>query len=75
MSIGILQNVNSSKANRDVKQGICVCSRITRLTNNRTKRRTRGTKNAVAIVRIVSQMGCVSQDWEVLDSQRGKQAC
>ena len=31
------------------------------------------TKNAVAIVKIVSQMSCVSQDSESLDSQRGKQ--
>ena len=28
----------------------------------------------MAIVKIVSQMGCVSQDWELLDSQRGDQA-
>ena len=31
-------------------------------------------KNAVAIVKIVSQMVCVSQDSEFLDYQRGKQA-
>ena len=47
------------KTNRDVKQGISVCSRIIRLTNNRTKSRTRAiiprkekkatTKNAVAM--------------------------
>ena len=30
-------------------------------------------KNAVAIVRSVSQLGCVSQDSEALVSQRGKQ--
>ena len=38
------------------------------------KRRESDDKNAVAIVKIVSQLGCVSQDSELLDSQRGKQA-
>ena len=38
------------------------------------KRRESDDKNAVAIVEIVPQMGCVSQDTELLDSQRGKQA-
>ena len=38
------------------------------------KRRESDDKNAVAIVKIVSQMGCASQDSELLDSQRGKQA-
>ena len=28
-------------------------------------------KNAVAVVKVVSQLGCVSQDSELLDSQRG----
>ena len=37
------------------------------------KRRESDDQNAVAIVNIVSQMGCASQDSEVLDSQRGKQ--
>ena len=84
MSIGILPNVNSIKTNRDVRQGISVCSRIMRLSNNQTKRQKRATihqkgresddKNAVAIVKIVSQMGCVSQDWESLDSQRSRQS-
>ena len=55
-----------------------------RLTNNRTKkpkksdhsqkRREGDDKNAVASVRILSRMGCVSQDSELLVSQRGKQA-
>ena len=31
-------------------------------------------KNAVAVVKTVAQLGCVSQDSELLDSQRGKQA-
>ena len=37
-----------------------------------TKRREGDDKNAVAIVKSVSQLGCVSQDPETLDSQRGK---
>ena len=39
MSIGILPNVNSIKQYRAVKHGTSVCSRIIRLTNNRTKSR------------------------------------
>ena len=84
MSIGILPNVNSINTNRDVRQGISDCSRIFTLTNNQTKSRKRATipkkeeksddKNAVAIVGIVSQVGGVSQDSELLDSQRDKQA-
>ena len=63
--------------NRDVKQGISVCSRPTQSRKSATipkQRRESDDKNAVAIVRIVSQMGCVSQDSELLDSQRCKQA-
>ena len=55
------------------------------LTNNQTKSRRKrpflsppqkesDDRNAAAIVKIVSQMGCVSHDSELLDSQRGKQA-
>ena len=71
------------KTNRDVRQWISVCSRMIRLTNNRTKRRKKkrpiakkkgDDKNAVAIVKIVSQLGRVWQDSELLDSQIGKQA-
>ena len=40
VTIGILPNVNSVKQNRAVKQGISVCSRTTRLTNNQTKAQT-----------------------------------
>ena len=79
MSIGILPKVFSMKAIRDVKQGISVCSRIIRLTNNRTKSRQRATihqkrresddKNVVAFVKIVPQLGCVSPDSEALVSQ------
>ena len=38
------------------------------------KRRESDDKNAVVIVKIVSQMGCVSQDSNALVSQRGKQS-
>ena len=43
VSIGILPNVNSTKQNRDVKQGISVCSSIIRLMNTQTKSRKRAT--------------------------------
>ena len=39
----MLPNINSITTNRDVRQGISVCSRIMRLTNNRTKSRKRAT--------------------------------
>ena len=38
------------------------------------KRRESNDKNAVVIVKIVSQLGCVSQDSDALDSQRGRQS-
>ena len=38
------------------------------------KRRESDDKNAVAIVKIAPQFGCVSQDSESLDSQREKQS-
>ena len=38
------------------------------------KRRESEDKNAVSIVKIVPQLGCVSQDSEALVSQRGKQS-
>ena len=85
MNIGIRPNVNSTKQNRDVKQGISVCSRIVRVTNNQITSRKRSTilkkererattKNAVPIVKIVPRLGCVSQDSELLGSQREGQA-
>ena len=56
-----------------------VCSRIMRLMNNQTKKPKKGyyshkrresdDKNAVAIVKSVSQLGCVSQDSDALVSQ------
>ena len=44
-SIGTVPNVNSIKLNRDAKQGISVCSRIIRLTNNQTKSRKKSFQN------------------------------
>ena len=44
-----------------VSQETRVCFRITRLMNNQTKA-PKEHKNAVAVVKIVSQMGCFSQD-------------
>ena len=65
------------------KAGTNVCPRIIRLMNNQTRsqrllfqkerRRESDDKNAVAIVEIVPQLGCVSQDSDALVSQRGKQ--
>ena len=39
-----------------------------------SKRREGDDKNAVTIVKIVPQLGCVSQDSETLESERGKQS-
>ena len=82
VSFGNLLDVNSTKTNRDVKQEISICSRIIRLTNNQLKSRKRynsqkrtesDDKNAVAIVIIVPQSGCVPQDSDALVSQ-GRQS-
>ena len=80
VSVGILSNVNSLKLNRDAKPGMSVCSRITRLMKNQIKspkrppsqkERESDDKKAVAIVKTVPHLGCVSQDSESFDSQRG----
>ena len=39
-----------------------------------SKRRESDDKNAVAVVKIVPQLGCISQDSNALVSQRGKQS-
>ena len=76
VSVCILPNVNSLELNRDAKQGTGVCSRTTRLKNNQVKSRKRAfktendDKGAVASVRIVPQLGCLSQDSESLESVR-----
>ena len=72
VNIGILPSVNFSKQKRAAKLGISVCFRIIKLMNNQTKRQRKGyysnkrrvcdDKNVVAIVNIVPQLGCVSQD-------------
>ena len=79
----ILPSVDSTKQKRAVSPGISVCSRITRLMNNQNKKPKKGyhshkrresdDKSAAAIVKIVPQLGCVSQDSEALVSQRGKE--
>ena len=79
MSIGILPNVSSVKLNQDVKPGMSVYSRTTRLTSNQIKSqkkchshkgRESDDKNAVAIVSIAPQLGCVSQDSETSGSRK-----
>ena len=77
--MGILPSVNSTKHKRAAKPGTSVCSHIIRVMNNQTKshrksyhspkRRESDDKNTVAIVKIVPQLGCVSQDSDALVSQ------
>ena len=67
MSIGILPSVQ----NRAVKQGLSVCSRTTRLTNNQIKSRKKSyhshkereseNQSGVAIVKTVPQLGCLAK--------------
>ena len=83
MNVGIRPSANSKKMKRVVRLETSVCFRITRLMNNQTKSRKKGNyspkrresddKNAVAIVKSVSQLGCVSQDADALVSQCRKQ--
>ena len=79
VNIGILPSVNFTKPKRVAKPEISVCSRIKRLVNNQKKgycshkRRESDDRNAVAVVKFVPQLGCVSQDSDALVSQRGKQ--
>ena len=80
VNIGILPSVNSAKQKRVAKQETSVCSRIIRLMNNQTKKPKKGyyspkkRKRCVAIVKIVPQLRCVSQDSEALVSRRGIQS-
>ena len=78
MNIGILPSSNSVKLKRVVRLETSVCFRTTRLMNNQlkrpkksyfSKRRENDDKNAVAIVKSVSQLGCVSPDSDALVSQ------
>ena len=84
MKKGILPNVNSTK-NESGCTAWETClfphhkvdeqpSKKPTKSDHSHKRRECVDKHAVAIVAIVPQMGCVSQDTELLDSQRGKQA-
>ena len=81
MNIGIRPSANSLKMKRVVRLKTNVCFRITRLMNNQKKsrkgetspnRRESDDKNAVAVVKSVSQLGCVSQDSDALVSQGRK---
>ena len=81
MNIGIHLSANSIKVKRVVTLETTVCFRITRWMNNQIKkpkknffpkRRESDDKNAVAIVKTVSQLGCVSQDSDALVSQGRK---
>ena len=65
MSVGVLPNVNSVKLNRDAKQGTSVCSRTTRLKNNKVKRRKKNFQNGKSDdVKTVHQLGCIAHDSE-----------
>ena len=82
VDVGIHPSVNFTKQKWSANPEISVCSRIIRLMSNQTKsqrkaanshRRESDDKSAVAIVKIVPQLGCVSQDWDALVAQRGTQ--
>ena len=78
VNIGILPSVNSIKQKRGAKPGISVCFHSMRLMNDRTKSQRKATiptqeeKATTRIVKIVSQLGCVSQHSDALDSQARK---
>ena len=62
------------KIKRVVRLVIRVCSRITRFMNNQTKSQRKAIigendDNAVAIMKIVPQLGCVSQDSEAFETR------
>ena len=81
---GSLSSVSFTKQNRVAKPGISVCSRhhkVDEQPNKKTKkgsysnkRRESDDKNAVVVVKIVPQLGSVSQDSEALVSQKRKTA-
>ena len=83
MNIGILPSVNFAKQKRAAQLGISVKSRIQKVDEQpnskpkkgyfSNKRRESDDNNAVAIVKTVPQLCCVSQDSDALVSQRGKQ--
>ena len=82
MNIGIRPSVNSVEQRRVVSQETRVCFLITWLMNNQIKGRRKATsqkrresedKGAVAIVKSVSQLSCVLQDSDALDSHGTKE--
>ena len=71
MSVGILPNVNTTEQNRDVKQETSVCFRTDKVDEQPNEEaekelpKRKGEDNgAVAIVKTVPQLGCLSQDSE-----------
>ena len=67
--MGILPNVNSIKLHRDVSSAQSAHSCTGRLKNNPRKNPQKGDdKSAVAFVKSVEQLSCVSQDTEPPDS-------
>ena len=70
VNIGILPSVNFTQQKRTAKQRTIVWSSIIRLMNNQTKKPKKG-HSSVVIVKIVPQLGCVSQDSELFFSRRG----
>ena len=80
MNIGICLSANSIEMKRVVRLETSVCFRSTRLMNNQITSQKRATsqkkrkrcQEAVAIPKSVSQLGCLSQDSDALDSQGRK---
>ena len=78
MNIGTSPECQFFQHETGVSQETSVCFRITRLMNNQKKksnipkRREGDDTNAVAIVKSVPQLGCVSQDSDALASQGRK---
>ena len=69
VSIAVLTNVNSISVNRDVNSAIRACLHAERLRDNPAKNRRRMvTKSAVAFLKSVRQLSCVSQDAELPES-------
>ena len=67
MNIGIFSNVNSKNLNRCAKQGTSVCSRTTRLKNNRVRSRKRAftLKTEKAKTKVLArEMGSARQAWD-----------
>ena len=77
MNIGILPSVNLQNRNGMQSRGYVFVPAMNKKPKKRYyffKRRESDDNNAVALVKIVPQLGCVSQDSDALVSQRGKQS-